>query len=211
MPIFIYALVDPFTSLIRYVGKSIRPHERLSNHCNEKGRSWRHHWLRQLRDQGAKPLLRILQEIPDGEEWQSIEQWWISHGRAEGWPLTNCTDGGDGVLHLSGESKARMLRTWQGRKHRPESLLRIGRASKGRKHTEAYKAMMREKMKTRVFTPIHRQRLAKSIAVLSDDEVRTIRTLLATGMSQYAIADRFNVHQGTISNIHRKKNYVNVL
>lgn len=48
-PVYIYGLTDPITEEIRYIGKSIRPTERLSNHCNEKSNCHRSNWIQSLK------------------------------------------------------------------------------------------------------------------------------------------------------------------
>lgn len=95
--IYIYALIDPRTTEVRYIGKSIRPRERLANHCNEQGSSWRNRWLRQLVSLGLRPELAICETLPDDGDWIAAERKWIAQAKAWGWPLTNCTSGGDGA------------------------------------------------------------------------------------------------------------------
>lgn len=108
---YIYGLIDPVTEQVRYVGKSQRPRERLANHLNERKPCHRTNWLQSLKRQGLRPKLVILAEVYPIAPWQPAEQAWIQYAREQGWPLTNSTDGGDGVPGLSGESKERMLRT----------------------------------------------------------------------------------------------------
>ncbi len=210
MAIYIYALRDPFTDEIRYIGKSIRPRERLANQCNEKSNTHRCHWIQSVLARGSKPIQEILEVLPDDANWQDIEKKWIAYGRSAGWNLTNSTDGGDGVLNISGESKERMIKTWKGRKHRPESLLKIGQASKGRKFSEETLKRKSEKMKGRIISSEHRAKLSSAIRKLTGDQVKEIRHLLASGVKQYEIAQLYGVNKGTISNIHRKKFYNDV-
>lgn len=203
--VYIYALVDPRSGLVRYVGKSVRPTDRLSNHCNEQGNSHRHRWLRQLRALELKPTLTILEEVTSGTNWQEAERRWIAYGHAHGWRLTNSTSGGDGVQDLSPEIRARMALTWTGRKHRPESLLRIGLASKGRTHTQAYKDFMRATMSGRKIVWVNK--VSRSLCKLTAEQIEDVKTALAQGTMQYVIATRYGVHKSTISNIHRGKGY----
>ena len=106
--IYIYALVDPDSLLIRYIGKSIRPKERLQNHMNEKSKCHRCNWLQLLKSQNKKPLMFIINILNIDDDWQSIERFWIKLGRDAGWPLTNNTDGGDGVPGLPLETRHRI-------------------------------------------------------------------------------------------------------
>lgn len=152
-PAVIYGLIDPRTSMVRYVGKSIRPEQRLANHMNDRSVTWRTNWLAELRHLGLRPELVTLQVLQPGEDWAAAERWWITEGRINGWPLVNATAGGDGVPEVTGPGKERMLQTWRGRKHSPESLVRIGNASRGRRHTSEHREMMRQIMTDREFLP----------------------------------------------------------
>ncbi len=199
MSIFVYGLADPVTGDIRYIGKSIRPNERLMNHCNDHASCHRTHWIQSLITKGQRPQLVILQELPDGANWQAIERQWIAKARSAGWALTNGTDGGDGVVNLCDEAKAKMLKTWTGRKHKPESIAKMAAASRGRKKSEASKEIMRQKMTGRNNT--WGDKVSKSIRKLNDDQVHEVRRLLSEGVKNKVLAEKYNVHRTTITNI----------
>lgn len=199
--IAIYALVDPRTDEIRYVGKSTRPALRLQNQCNERANTHRSHWIQSVLASGLRPKQIILEELPDGADWQASERLWIAQLKAQGARLTNGTSGGDGVRDLPPESKARIAAAWIGRKHRPETKAKIGAASRLRRHTPERRALMRRKMSGRVIK--WTDKISRALSKLSDDQVREIRQALLCRVSQYALADRYGVHQGTISNIKR--------
>lgn len=101
-----------------------------------------------------------------------------------------------------------MLKTWKGRKHKPETLKKLSESSKGRIHSDEWKAKMSERMKGREIT--WSDKLKKAVTKLTDDEIREIRNLLSKKVSQYKIADMFGAHQGTISNIKNGKCYQHV-
>lgn len=203
--ISIYGLIDPRSGEVRYVGKSIRPKERLANHCNDRSSTWRTHWLRELQSEGLKPTLVIFEELPDGSDWQSAERRWIADARAKGWPLTNCTSGGDGVCDLPPDVRSRMAAVWLGRRHRPESLVRIGAASRGRTHTPEYRAYMRRIMTGRKIQWV--DKVARSLSHLTDEQVRDIRALIAQGVPHRTIGPMFGIHPTSVSNIRRRKSY----
>jgi len=203
--IYIYALIDPFSKEIRYIGKSIRPKERLTNHCNDHSTTWRTNWIQSVLKKGSRPVLLILESLNNNDDWQASETEWISKGRAKGWRLTNCTDGGDGLHNPPQEVKDKIIKTWIGRKHSERTKKLIGEKSKGRKHTEESKRRMKKLMTGRKIT--WGDKLSKANSKLTDDQIHEIRKLINEKVSQYVIADMFNVHQGTISNIKNKKCY----
>lgn len=203
--IYIYGLVDPFTDKIRYIGKSVRPKERLTNHCNDRSVTWRTNWIQSVIKMGKRPQLLILQTLKDGDDWQKIETEWIKKGRNNGWKLTNCTDGGDGVHNPPEHVRLKMKKTWIGRHHTEKTKKLIGEKSKGRKHSEQSKLKMKKLMSGRKIT--WRGKLSKAISKLSDKEICEIKEMISNGISQYTIADIYKVHQGTISNIKRGKCY----
>lgn len=208
--IFIYGLIDPRTNQIRYIGQSVRPKERLTNHCNEKAHCHRAHWIQSLARDGLKPILLILDTVEPGADWRCVERDWIAYGRTQGWPLTNNTDGGDGVRGLPPETRERMRQNWLGRKHKPDSLVKIGQASRGRHHTEAHKQKLRERFRDRYFSPETRRRLSLGNRKLLDDQVRDIRRMLAEGITPKVIAEIFHVHPDTVTNIEKRKYYADV-
>lgn len=98
---FIYGLIDPRTDYVRYVGKANKPKERLGIHLQPsqlEGNNYRIHWLRNVLASGHKPNQIILEEV-EYSGWQQAEKKWIAHYRnIPGYPpLTNSTDGGEGV------------------------------------------------------------------------------------------------------------------
>lgn len=202
---YIYALFDPRTLDLRYVGKSIRPAERLTNQMNEQASTYRCHWMQELRSLSLRPVQVILGSVPEG--WQAVERAYIAAARHLTTRLVNGTDGGDGVEGLSAESRARIRAAWAGRKHRPESLAKMSAVRRGKVQPAAQRQRMSEIMRDREFSEQHRQRIARAVEKLSPDQVREIRQLLRAKVSQYVIADRYGVHQGTISNIARGLTY----
>lgn len=111
---FIYALIDPETQLVRYVGKANNPACRFSGHLNPRclrANTYKNKWINKLISKGLKPELRILEEV-SVTEWQEKEIYWIAHYReVSGTKLTNLTNGGDGLGHgfkFSKETRARM-------------------------------------------------------------------------------------------------------
>lgn len=206
-PVYIYALIEPDTRLIRYIGKSIRPLARLRAHINDKSICHRTNWIKSLKERGLEPALLIIEEIIGEWPWQEAEMFWIAYAKKHGWPLVNSTDGGDGVCNLSGESKERMAKTWLGRKHKPESRAKMSAANKGKLHTEEYKQYMREIMRDRQFTDEWRHKLSIANRKLTEEQVKEIRERRNNGELVKYLAEEFGVHRTTITNLCKKHYY----
>lgn len=119
--IYIYGLADPISGMIRYVGKSTVPERRYEEHIVDRRHSYKSHWIHSLLQQNLKPLCVILETLEANDGWQRREKYWIAYGHEQGWPLTNLTDGGDGVCGRTG---------WR---HTEETKRKIGDANRGRK------------------------------------------------------------------------------
>lgn len=105
----IYALCEPDTGEVRYIGKAINPQLRLQRHLAPHAlarRSHKNSWLKNLLARGQSPMLCILQEAPLEEAYE-LEKWWIAVYRPNG-RLTNATDGGEGVTNPPAEVRARI-------------------------------------------------------------------------------------------------------
>lgn len=92
----IYALVDPTTKTVRYVGKtqkelSIRLLEHLEP-ARLKHHTYKNHWINSLLTSGLKPEIVLIKQV-EGNDWQFWEQYYISIYEN----LTNSTKGGDGL------------------------------------------------------------------------------------------------------------------
>jgi len=95
---FIYALCEPDTEHVRYVGKSNNPVLRLRRHIKNAKDGHQFHcpnWIRSVLRLGLKPTLKVLEECTV-ENWKEREVFWIEHFRNEGFDLTNCKEGGVG-------------------------------------------------------------------------------------------------------------------
>ncbi len=139
---FIYALIDPNTQQIRYVGKSDNPRRRMQDHMDDKRKTHRASWLKSLRDKGQKPILMILEEVLF-DIWQERERYWIAYYREQGIDLTNMADGGEGgylgkEIHDRGNAKK------TGRKHTEEHKRKISEGCKGHRVSEATVSRMIE-------------------------------------------------------------------
>lgn len=95
---FIYALTDPVTDEVRYVGKADRVKVRYVSHLREarSGKdSYKCNWIRQLINNGQTPKLIVLEEISQ-DEWKKAEIYYIEEFKRLGHNLTNLAKGGEG-------------------------------------------------------------------------------------------------------------------
>lgn len=90
----IYALVDPTTDCIRYVGKTTQdPRIRLNEHVNHPTNAYTEDWITNLRWDGHKPVMRILEECSRSEVYRR-EVFWIRYMLDHGCSLLNVQSGG---------------------------------------------------------------------------------------------------------------------
>ena len=95
---FIYALVDPETDEIRYVGKADSVKERFASHMREakQGKhSYKCAWIRQVIEKQQMPKLIVLEEVSQ-DEWKKAEIYYIAEFKKLGHNLTNIAKGGEG-------------------------------------------------------------------------------------------------------------------
>jgi hypothetical protein len=135
MKTFIYALCDPITEEIRYIGKTNTPRKRYYAHLNEskigKKKSHKISWIRLLFSINQKPLLKIISEV-ESEDWKYWETYYIEFYRSSGCNLTNLTEGGQGG---------------NGHSHSVESKQKMSASKKGVKLSEEHKQKISEKVK----------------------------------------------------------------
>lgn len=103
---FIYALCEPGTTTVRYIGKSNDPAKRLKTHLQKSGSLKRGNKLGKWLLKVGVPTLVILREVLV-EDWEIAEERYIRIARGCGMDLVNSTDGGEGVHNPSAESRER--------------------------------------------------------------------------------------------------------
>ena len=135
----IYALVNPHSAEVRYIGKTTtEPAKRLQSHiCEAKQNQWRSHrvnWIRSLLAENQRPELCVLATCAEAQSawWERI---FISAYRALEFRLVNATDGGEGSpgAKRSAETRALISAAQRGRTRSPEFKARLSVAMRGRK------------------------------------------------------------------------------
>ena len=143
---YVYYLTDPTTSRVRYVGCSCRPSARFDFHlkANEKDMSHRARWIRTLHAQGLQPGVSLKCVLQSEAEMFRVEMALIARLHADGEPLTNMTDGGDGIVNQSAEIRAKKSVALKGRQNslgtvcseETKSKIRKGRLRFNAEHPE---------------------------------------------------------------------------
>ena len=190
IPIYIYALRDPDSARIRYVGKTDNPSRRKEAHLSQcwHGTSYCQRWIAQLRRSGKSPTMNILEVVHDAAKWPEREQWWIAELRSRGEPLTNTSAGGRGAL---------------GVRHSAEAINKIRMRFKGIPLTEKHRHHLSVAQKIRFDYPSQRAHLAMKSSKLSTEDVLKIRQLSDEAeLTQSEIARMYGVTPSQICSIH---------
>lgn len=100
----IYALLEPSTGEIRYIGKARNSLQRFKGHMRDRVRRDYpvYRWINKLVAEGKEPDLIVLEVTPD---WQAAERRLIELSRARGCRLLNVAEGGD-APHCSTEQRS---------------------------------------------------------------------------------------------------------
>lgn len=206
--ITIYALVDPHTGDIRYIGKTAHsPEKRLRGHMSEAkrltgARHYKSSWLRQLAGEGLVPLIEVIEEVePEGANER--ERHWIAYHRRCGAPLTNVTDGGDGQS--------------LGYRHCDEARATCGEASRRAWRDPNYRARVIEGLKAHNRSSEHRAKISENkrgsrhpMAQLKEEEVIEIKRKIREGMRTTDIALEHGISQTRVSGIKHGRSWRHV-
>jgi hypothetical protein len=163
----IYALTDPRTGEIRYVGKSEhglarpRAHDCPSNRTN----TYCSRWIAKLKAQGITYGIQVLEELSARDLLSEAEERWIAKLRAEGCKLTNLTNGGGGTKGRSWteEQRRRQSERCKGVPLSLEQREKLRIANTGKKASAETKAKMSATRKGRTISEAHRKALSESL------------------------------------------------
>lgn len=162
-PHFIYALVDPRTDEVRYVGKTVDLKRRMRRHRNigrsENPSIYRDRWIQSLMDDGLDFIVWIL-EVCDDKNWIASEIKWIAYFKEQGCSLTNLTGGGEGWHDyvMTDEHRANL------KKPKPEGFgKRISEAQKGRVKSQAHRENISKAKRGVKSTPEVKEKLSESM------------------------------------------------
>jgi hypothetical protein len=144
----VYALIDPRTGEVRYIGKTHRkPAWRLQRHMAPYellGNSHKEHWIRSLLKEGLKPTIHILEKCETRDQLALAEIRHIAQHRSIGAKLTNILHGGDGIGYAAtDQSRLNISRALTGKTKTPEHRKKLSLAKLGVPASEAHKAAIR--------------------------------------------------------------------
>ena len=160
MTTFIYALLDPITKEVRYVGKADKPSKRFRRHLRENSTEATHkaRWIKVLLDNGLRPLLEVIDEVLQSE-WKAAEAAYISFYKEEGCNLVNGSPGGDGFgsrednpnfgKTLSASTRAKLSLARKGFRPSDQTRIIMSNSQRGRRHSAETLSKMSEAQKRR--------------------------------------------------------------
>jgi hypothetical protein len=205
----IYALIDPRTDEVRYIGKAKDPARRLRDHLQpsqiSRHRSHKNSWLKGLLAAGHEPQLLILDSEITAEDVDNAERLWISLYRVWDATLTNGTDGGDGGAMSSEIAKAAGLKR-RGRirgVEEAENSRRALRAHWDINHPEAAERRARRSKVVRslgLIPPVHIGENNPQ-ARFTEADVLTIREAHAAGTTRRKLAEDYATSVSQVSYI----------
>lgn len=166
--VVIYALCDPETNQVRYVGKAKNIPKRLTAHRNEKGTTKKCRWLASLFNRNLEPKIRELEQVSE-DYWQEAEIKWIAHFREAGCDLCNHTSGGEGLNSPSDETRKKMSDIQKARMRdpvylakvfTPERSAKISASLKGKEKSPEHIAKLRQNQPGREISEEHKAKIS---------------------------------------------------
>lgn len=89
----VYGLFDPITKLLMYIGYTSNQKRRYKGHCkNKDGNKRKRIWIGELKKQGLKPIMEVIEEYQTAEELPAAEDFWHDYFRLCGAELLNDPD-----------------------------------------------------------------------------------------------------------------------
>ncbi len=146
--LFIYALKDPRTDEVRYVGQTsvgmVRPRiHKTPSVLKLHPRPFRR-WVNQLRALGLMYEIDVIETVTDTHQLNPVETKWIKDFRSRGFDLLNWTDGGGGIRGFRHtESTKEKIRAKRG-----PALAALNKSRAGQPFTEEHCQNLSASMKT---------------------------------------------------------------
>jgi len=219
----IYALVDPRTNEIRYIGQTKQNlNRRLTRHIIDANRKKTHKdcWIFNLKQKNVKPIIELIDEVNEND-WSFWEQHYISLYKYWGFDLTNHTIGGEGKpsypawnkgIKQFEDVKLKISNTLKGKHCSINTEIKKGqRISKNTEFKKGQKPWNRNKKHS--FKSIEKMRKSHLGQIsanrnLSFKDAENIRTLRKEGMKIKDIAKQYNISITSIKAIIYNKYYL---
>lgn len=178
---FIYALADPDTFEIRYVGKAVDFKRRYWQHqrpIEVRRNVYRAKWIKSILKRGMRPIPIFLESVTE-QTWREAEVRWIASLREQGCRLTNIDRGGEGGTppeFVSEETRRKLSEAMKGRRPSEEAMRRSREYWTGRKLSAEHIEKLRQSHMgyKRSAESIERQRQAQMGHVVSEETRRKI-------------------------------------
>ncbi len=195
----VYALVSSEDDRVRYVGQTQKPiSKRLTEHlaAARKGNTIAHKWIRKTLSRGYDVKIIALEE---SATLNDSEVEWIAFFRTVYSDLTNISNGGDqGTLglKLSEEVKAKM--------RKPKSAETRKLMSKPKSAETRAKMSLAQVGNTKGLGELNGK------AVLTESDVKSIRDMVARGVSLQAVANEFCIQKAAVWKIKEGRTWSHV-
>jgi len=141
----IYALTNPITNEIRYIGKTeMTLKKRLYYHIYDLKRCNNEHkinWFNQFIKENKKPNIILIDEVPYSN-WKFWEMYWISQMKQWGFNLINYTDGGEG---FTSEQEKKLWKNKEYREYHTNRVKGDKNPFYGKTHSDKTKEILRKK------------------------------------------------------------------
>jgi len=185
-PVYIYTLVDPRNSEVRYVGITSHLARRMREHLKKSHytRSHRAHWIRGLLRSDLKPIMRVMlvAEMVDGPEY---ERQVIRYMLNDGIRLLNKTIGGDGqILQEYRDAIGRAAKKrWENPAYRKWML---EQSRKGAAATREIRKRIPDPRKGTKLSDAHKMRVSEGVRRAMTPEYRAKMSAVKRGKLMYA-------------------------
>lgn len=209
----IYSLNEPNSKVVRYIGQTCQKLiNRYNAHLRESIKENRYvcNWVRSLIQRGLKPEIHIIDTADSIDEANQKEIAYIKLYKSLGAKLTNLSNGGGGQLGVkkSEETRKKLSEAhkgkhagkkhfWYGKKHTPETKLKMSESAKGHKRmtdelkqrlrivntgkviSEETKEKLRAKRKLRIITPETKKAISVALTGKKHDAERILKNRIA--------------------------------
>jgi hypothetical protein len=176
---FIYTIEDE-NGIVRYVGKSNDPKNRLHGHLKEAKGTHKYNWLHSIIDRGFFPVVKIIDEVPF-VGWEPYEIKWIAKYRELGYNLVNVSDGGMGPV---------------GSKHSEKSKEIMGKYRIGIPLTEEHKEKISNGVKEKAVVNPNYNKCQDKTYIINRDEL--YQKYITENLSINECVEYFKIPQTTI-------------